>query len=347
MRDSVLTIHAKPPSSGTEPSPDLPAKRVTGAWTRLLSDWLDREGMPAPRVRAQLAAFALDDIVPLPIWRSLLEQTAALCRDPTGLGLRIGAGVQPHHLGVLGYLVVASDTLGEAMAAYQRYERLFYGLNLASVAYEGDEAEIRWRPSPQGSIAAELSIAALVAFMRRQIEPSPPLVRVAFAHPTDEAGAAACAAFFGCPVEFSSEHTLVRFPTESLAVPMPQREPGLRLLLERQAQSLLNALPDPHAYDHALQQMLVRMLPEGDVTIERVAPALHQSVRSLQRRLAERGLSWQTLLDRTREQLARQYLRDRGLSIGEIALLLGYSEQSAFTRAFRRWTGQTPFDYRR
>lgn len=95
-----------------------------------------------------------------------------------------------------------------------------------------------------------------------------------------------------------------------------------------------------------MQQLLVRLLPEGEVSVDKVARALHQSTRTLQRRLAERGMSWQQLLDRTREQLARQYLRDPGLSLAEIGLLLGYSEQSAFTRAFRRWTGQTPQAYR-
>jgi len=66
----------------------------------------------------------------------------------------------------------------------------------------------------------------------------------------------------------------------------------------------------------------------------------------LQRRLADSGMTWQHLLDRTREQLARQYLSDRALALAEIALLLGYSEQSAFTRSFKRWTGQTPLAFR-
>jgi len=105
-------------------------------------------------------------------------------------------------------------------------------------------------------------------------------------------------------------------------------------------------LPQPSDFDRAVQQLLVRLLPEGEVSVDKVARALHQSTRTLQRRLADRGMSWQQLLDRTREQLARQYLRDPGLSLAEIGLLLGYSEQSAFTRAFRRWTGQTPQVFR-
>lgn len=96
--------------------------RVTGAWTGLLTDWLDREGLTAPRLRAQLARFAPDDVVPLPAWREALAQAAALRPGVPALGLQIGAGVQPRHLGVLGYLVAASDNLGEAMRVYLSYE---------------------------------------------------------------------------------------------------------------------------------------------------------------------------------------------------------------------------------
>ena len=88
------------------------------------------------------------------------------------------------------------------------------------------------------------------------------------------------------------------------------------------------------------------MLPDGEVSVDKVATAMHQSTRTLQRRLAERNLTWQHMLDNTRMQLARQYLNDRALSVAEIAVLLGFSEQSAFTRAFKRWTGQTPLSFR-
>ena len=82
------------------------------------------------------------------------------------------------------------------------------------------------------------------------------------------------------------------------------------------------------------------------MSVDKVAAAMHQSTRTLQRRLAERGMTWQQLLDNTRMELARQYLADPALSVAETALLLGFSEQSAFTRAFKRWMGQTPLTYR-
>lgn len=320
--------------------------RVTGAWTQLLTDWLDREGLPAPAIRARLAAYAPDDVVTLQAWRDLLDQATALRPDLLAPGLAIGSGVQPHHVGVLGYLVLASDNLGEAMHAYQRYERLFYGVDIAEVRFTGDDVEMRWEPTGIGPVADETGIAALVTFLRRQLESPPPPSRVCFVHPATPEQAQAYEAFFGCPVHFECAHTSLRFPQSYLSIPMPHREPGLRVLLDRQARALLDALPDPRAFDKAVQHLLVRLLPEGEVNVDKVAAAMHQSTRTLQRRLAERGMTWQQMLDNTRMELARQYLQDRALTVAEIALLLGFSEQSAFTRAFKRWLGQTPLAFR-
>ncbi len=325
-----------------------PLMRVNGAWLRLLSDWLDRENLPAPALRARVLAHAPDDAVPLPTWNGLLADAAALRPSDVALGLAIGSGVQPRHVGVLGYLALASDNLGEALATYQRCERLFYGLDLAEVVVLGEEVEIRWpRGTDSAPLADEVAIAALVSFMRRQIDDPPPPSHIGFLHAEPAGGRAQHEAFFGCSVGFGETHTRVRFLARHLAIPMPHRDPGLRALLDQQARALLAALPQPGDFDRAVQQMLVRLLPDGEVSLDKVAQGLHQSTRTLQRRLAERGLTWQQLLDRTREQLAREYLRDPALSLAEIGLLLGYSEQSAFTRSFRRWTGQTPMVWRR
>lgn len=324
--------------------------RVTGAWTQLLSEWLDQEGLPAPDLRALLMSRAPDDIVPVAVWSELLSQAVALRPAVVAPGLAIGALVQPRHIGVLGYLVLASRNLGEAMRAYQRYERLFYGVDIAETAMSGKDVEIRWPRGepPLGHLADSVAIAALVTFLRRQIDLAPPPSRIAFVNPP--VGAAehqSYERFFGCPVQFADSHTRVCFPAHYLNLPMPHADPGLRALLDRQAQALLLALPDSDGFDRALQQVTLKLLPDGAVSLPLAARGLNLSVRTLQRRLDARGLTWQQLLDRMREQLARQYLADRALTLGDIALLLGFSEQSAFNRAFRRWTGETPMQVRR
>lgn len=258
--------------------------------------------------------------------------------------LLVGACVQPKHVGVLGYLVLATDTLGEAMLAYQRYETLFYGTSLAEIEVIGDEAEIRWPPSDNelGQRADGVAIAALVTFLRRQIDQPPPPSAISFLHSVSASDGAAYEAFFGCPITWNDSHVRVRFPLHYLSLPMPRRDPTLRRLLDRQAQAMLQALPESSDADRQMQRVLLRMLSDGEPTLARVARSMHTSPRTLQRRLARHGLSWQQWLDRSREQLASQYLEDASLTLADIALLLGFSEQSAFTRAYRRWTGRSP-----
>lgn len=318
--------------------------RVTGAWLGLLADWLDQEGLAAPDLRAALQRWGQENVVPLPVWQELLTQTVALRPGP-GTPLAIGALVKPRHVGVLGYLVLASKTLAEALQVYQRYERLFYGASLAQVVATGADVEIRWprQPLVENSLHDQLGIAALVNFMQQQVDQPPIPARIRFCSPApDKASRVAIEAFFGCPVDFDQDETAVRIPLHYLALPLLHSDPGLRQLLDQQAQAMLQAMPHADAFDRSLQQTLLRRLPEGDAALATMAAAMHVSVRTLQRRLESRGQTWQQVLDRSREELARQYLADRGLSLTDIALLLGFSEQSAFTRAFKRWSGQTP-----
>ena len=161
-----------------------------------------------------------------------------------------------------------------------------------------------------------------------------------FVHEADSELRARCEAFFQCPVVFGDTHTRVRIPVSYMQIPMRHPEPGLRALLDGQAEALLRALPEPGDFDQAVQRLLLRVLPEGGVSVHRLAKMMNQSERTLQRRLGDQGLTWQMLLDRTREQLARQYLRDPALSVCEVAMMLGYSDQSAFTKAFKALDGR-------
>lgn len=322
--------------------------RVTGAWVGLLNDWLGREGVEAKALHAAVERWCGEENVPVPVWRNLLEQAAALVPGQAAPELAIGSGVMPGHVGVLGYLALASNTLGEAMLAYQRYENLFYGTRLAEVAVEGNEAEIRWprEGNELGQRADGVAIAALVTFLRRQLDNPPPPSGISFLGGVSPQAAAEYEAFFECPVCWHDSHVRVRFPVSYLTEPMLSRDPALRELLDRQAQALVRALPSGSAMERQLQQVLLRLLAEGEPTLARAATAMHMSPRTLQRRLEGHGLSWQQWLDRSREQLACQYLQDPGLSLSDVALLLGFSEQSAFTRAFRRWTSTSPGQFR-
>jgi len=321
--------------------------RVTGAWVQLLTDWLDDQQLPVPELRVLLDSRAPADLVPMPLWQSMLEQAVAMAPSRSLAALQIGAQIQPRHVGVLGYLLLACHDLAQGMAAYQRYERLFYGDDLVQVSLGTNEVSLAWpAEASTGELADTVAIAALLCLLQRLLATPlrPRRVSFAFVAPAE---AGAYASFFGCPVTFSAAVTRVDFPIEMMALRLPRSDPGVQQLLHRHAQALLLALPDSDAFARALQHCMLRLLPEGTLSLNRVAAELHLSVRSLQRRLEARGESWSGMVDGVRQQLAQQYLADSALLLSDVALLLGFSEQSAFNRAFRRWTGDTPARARR
>jgi AraC-like DNA-binding protein len=119
----------------------------------------------------------------------------------------------------------------------------------------------------------------------------------------------------------------------------------LSRVVEHHAEALLAARPEPHeAVIQRVRRHLVAALHEtgAEATLSAVATKLHMSVRSLQRRLSDEGSTFDDVLEDTRRDLALRYLSDSKIAIAEVAYLLGYSEPSAFHRAFKRWTGKTP-----
>ncbi len=324
-----------------------PTIRINGAYARVLIDWLDQQKLAASTLRAALARLAPGEEVPLTQWLGLLRRAHAM-RPVDGCGLEIGACITPEHVGVLGYLVQASDNLGQALYAYQRFESLFYGAQMAEVVIRGEQAEIGWPVFGGMSLSLlvdETAISALVSFLRKIVPDAPDPVEVTFSSPPPE-HPEVYEAFFGCPVRFSAPYVSVRFPADYLGIPLPTANSALRQILDRQSVALANALPGNDPFAFQVQQVFLRLLPDARVSLKEVASEMALSVRTLQRRLTASGQTFQGLLDRTRQELAQSYLRDRSLSLFEITMLLGFAEQSSFNRAFKQWVGISPGEWR-
>jgi AraC-like DNA-binding protein len=148
-------------------------------------------------------------------------------------------------------------------------------------------------------------------------------------------------AFFACPIEFGATENCVIFRAADLDAQLPTANPVLLRVNEQVLTDYLAHL-ERSEVTVQVQAKLIRLLPSGDVDESHIARALNLSLRSLQRKLEARGVTFRKLLDGTRQQLAEQYLKDSTLSVSEIAYLLGFAEVSSFSRAFRRWTGHAP-----
>jgi AraC-like DNA-binding protein len=147
------------------------------------------------------------------------------------------------------------------------------------------------------------------------------------------------------PVRFEAEDNLLCFDRTSLEAHLPSANPELARIND---QTVIDYLARFDRENTAMQvrSRLIEHLPAGNPRHAAIARALNLSPRSLQRKLKNEGTSFKTLLENTRRELALQYVRESHRSLGEVAYLLGYSEPGNFTRAFTRWTGMAPQDFR-
>jgi AraC-like DNA-binding protein len=280
----------------------------------------------------------------------LLEQSARASGDHD-IGLRLGCAQPPSSFGPLADAVMHAPDVAGAIANVARY---FYmhqeGANLelrlternAVIAYSICDAEILdYRQD------AELSLAKMLNFARilignRHWTPS----AVYFEHP-EPRDSSEHRRVFGAPVYFSQPCNALLAPREILGLRLAGADAGRLDQLRRLAEARETpTLPGEDLLAQVRQQIL-RRLRAGSVSIQAVAAALDLSERTLQRRLGECGATFNELVERMRFELSRRYLQQDHLSLTEIGYLLGYSELSAFSRAFRRWAGVSPIEFRR
>ncbi|MEL7029725.1 MAG: helix-turn-helix domain-containing protein, partial [Pseudomonadota bacterium] len=152
--------------------------------------------------------------------------------------------------------------------------------------------------------------------------------------------------YFGCPVIYDSDRDALEVSEGSLRVPNKVGDPTISNFFDTHMETELAEIADDGGLEHRVRIQISQALSEGAPPISDVAGRLGMSGRTLQRRLADRGYAYQDLVDASRRELAERLLRDTAYSLAEVAFLTGFSEQSAFTRAFRRWSGQTPRSYR-
>lgn len=330
-----------------------PAKGVIPVtYVQLLYDYLAQRDIDAAALLGTAAPVAENGLGRFPVseWQVYLDKAAAALDDPL-LGLHLGGTITPKHLGILGYVLLACGTVGGALQRLQQYHQLIYDVNPMQTRLQAEGICLAWghemgRP---GALVDETAIAALVQFCRDITDqPDAAPISVDFINPAPD-DLSPYQAWFGCPVRFDQEETRVVITPALLQTPLRSADPALIDLLESQANELLESVRKEQIGEttQAVQNSLSRLLREGEPTAEQISAQLFITNRTLQRRLASEGSSFRQLLQQTRHQLAKQYLQDARLQLSEVALLLGYSEQSAFSRAFRQWQAQTPAQYRK
>lgn len=251
---------------------------------------------------------------------------------------------------VIDFLVWNAPTVGASLAKISDYFPLIN--NIIRLPFEVGEHFVTFAidaPSDPAFITrpyAEYLLGAVFLRTCFNMREAYPLVRVEFTHPRP-ASVGEHERIFGCPVAFGANRCQLVLARQVWDSPRTGTDPMLFSVLNGHARTLLDAQPTGPVIVERVRATIGAELRGGDPRLESVAGRLAMSPRTLQRRLSEHGVIFNDLLDAMRSRAARTYLAQRDIASTEIAYLLGFAEQSSFNRAFKRWTGQTPGEFRR
>ena len=262
------------------------------------------------------------------------------------LGLHVAEGIQPGNYGALDYAVRTSETMGAGLQRLCRYLRFLHDIAEVKLTVHGEQAILSHRlPVPPPRAVSEYIVATWLITSRQATGVNWVPLEVRFphaaAHDTSEHQRV-----FGCSLKFGHHRSELLFSRDLLDTRHIRADSILQAIVEAQVVAVIQKLPKGEAVTDAVRRHLVGELAEGQATVEQIAPRLHMSPRTLHRRLEGEGTSFRQVLTEVRRELATHHLTERQLGISEIAFLLGFSEPSAFHRAFKRWTGHAPLTYR-
>ena len=277
-------------------------------------------------------------------WLRAAEQTDDPC-----FGLHVGERLHPVAVNINGYLLMSSPTVREGLERVVAYQRLVFGADWIEFVDRSPYALIRFGPADADLVDLAIQIEYRAVIVLKLLDwitaidfrASETRFRHRPAGPRSE-----YERILNCPVKFQSKQSELVVPQSELDQPSIHANPDIARIHEEHAKRHLAELQD-QSIARKVKTVLMSRLDCGPCELPEVARSLHMSRRTLQRRLDEEGTSYKATLDSLRQGLCLQYLERPNTALAEIAYITGFSDTSALTRAVRRWTGQTPLEYRR
>lgn len=274
-------------------------------------------------------------------WFSVINAIATEAGSPdVALTLGREAAKGPLQPAILAF--AASPTVGEGLSRIQLFKPLIAPIRLA-IAKDADGLAVEFRSAdpacPIGAVTATMEIAYFVELTR--ILTAHPVIPRLITLPDAARATPAFRAFVGSPLA-TGPTTRILLSREDAERHIISADTGLRRIIEAELFARLKTVEDPLALAVRVRREIGAGLASGRVSIDHLSRRLGTSRRSLQRKLAGEGTSFQTLLDETRTELALAYLQDQKLTAEETSYLLGFGDPNSFYRAFLGWTGMTP-----
>ena len=320
-----------------------------------LARYLERQGIPSSEFWKGIVADpslleAPNVRLPGSVAERVWERAVRLSGDQD-LGLHTAENFNPGALNLLGYVILSCRNASEVLGRLAQYAALLNDGLKVNVIQHGDRTICRFEIATHldnyltraPRHALETMACGTLVTLRRLTSTNLQALRVAFHHkaPADTREAVRV---FG-NVEFGHTESLMEFRTADLEGTLLSSNPMLLEVFDAQAKQLLNQMEQRGPVSRRVQDYLARRITVVVPTLDQVAAELGMSERSLQRELRLENTSFRQLIEDVRKEIAIQHLAQPGASASEAAFLLGFSELSAFTRAFRRWTGSAPTQF--
>ncbi len=299
------------------------------------ADILRRAGLAEDLFARDKAELSADDYFAL--WRGMQEESG----DPE-FPIKLASRISVESFDPAIFAALCSPDLNTAAERIARYKRLVCPMTVhVNVGDDGTRVEFEWAPSktkpPAPLIATELAFFTQLARIGTRAQISPLEVRT----PVPQEPKDAYESFFGATLRRGAR-PMLRFSARDASRPFLTANNEMWKFFEPELQRRLSELDSSATTTDRVRAALLELLPSGTASVDAVSRKLAVSHRTLQRKLREESVSFQALLNSTREELAMHYLKTADLSGAEISFLLGFKDPNSFFRAFRDWTGQTP-----
>jgi AraC-like DNA-binding protein len=290
-----------------------------------------------------------EGFIPSSIFAGILEAAAQGTADDC-FGLHLGENYNPRNIGPLVYVVLNSPTIRAGIENFERYLQVYNEAAKWFFTWEGNRGYIRYLLTDLGinSLRQSNEHGMTIAFnmLRMMVGSHWAPKEVQFAHEAPKQTSEHLR-IFHAPVSFGCKTNAIVIDRQFVEREVPAADQRLYQILKRYLDQVLSEMPREDNLLASVHRATAETMRDGDLKLARVAKQMAMSARTLQRQLKERGVDFKQLTDETRRRFAINYLKERKHTLTEVAFLLGYSEVSAFNRAFKRWTGSTPLEYRR
>ena len=331
-------------------SPLIPSGKA-----RWLVNQLIKEGIPSERILSGTRLTTgwvkdTDAVISRAQYRRVIENALDITVEPS-LGLRLGQNIDLHEFGVLGYAIMSSATFGDALGFILKFWELNGALVKAILRKEGDISTLEIVPTFLfGSerieiFAIEEWLSACTKAGSMLINRPVPLDEICFMYPEPEY-TSLYRKIFQCPVFFSQKANRVKMPTWPLDLAINAAQPQITRFCREICDRMLLKLKGEDELIEAIRTFTLTT-PGTIPTLEEMAARLDLSPRTLRRKLLKRETSYHEIRDKARADLAMEYLVKTNLGIDQISDIMGYTETSAFRRAFKKWIGQSPTKFRK